>query len=637
MGPLIRLAPVLGALIALHLTAATAGAFPFQGGVNSNNDHNPAAADKLGAKEVRVEFPLGTDPAAIESDIRAYGAKGIRVLLLAGFRGRDLSTDQAKADAGKLGTWARAFGPGGSSLNGSPPVQAIEFGNETSFQDQYPGCDPNIPAQLPCYKKRAKDYAVLFKLGHESVKAVNSQVGMLAQADDGGTGSRAWVDGMFEAVPDLASRVAGWTVHPYGPRSRWERRLDNTNSWTTGRGNDNIPIDITEYGIATDNGRTLVDDKGMPSNYGWPANLTYSDAARNLRLTAEDIDARYPRLRRFLIYQDYDLRASGTTSNYQHYFGALKQDLTAKGAYTAEVQGLLQYGLAEPPPATSPPTPLLTDTTPDSPANDNTPQIKGSAALGSTVRLYANDPTCTTTVAAHGMADTFTFPGLTVNVSDNTTTLFYANAVNPTGTSPCSATFVTYTESSPLPQTTTDAGPAGTIPPPPGCSVRGNPIVGTAGNDTRNGSSGSDIMFGGLGRDLLRGLAGRDCLYGEAGGDHLSGGTGSDRLFGGAGGDRLRGGSGSDRLSGDSGADHLQGDAGNDRMAGGASRDRLTDRSGRDRFSGGTGNDIVNARDASHRGRRGVDSVRCGPGRRDLASVDRRDRVARDCERVRRR
>jgi hypothetical protein len=46
--------------------------------------------------------------------------------------------------------------------------------------------------------------------------------------------------------------------------------------------------------------------------------------------------------------------------------------------------------------------------------------------------------------------------------------------------------------------------------------------------------------------------------------------------------------------------------------------------------SAGAGDDAVNTRGG------GRDRVRCGPGR-DTALVDRRDRVARDCERLLRR
>jgi hypothetical protein len=137
--------------------------------------------------------------------------------------------------------------------------------------------------------------------------------------------------------------------------------------------------------------------------------------------------------------------------------------------------------------------------------------------------------------------------------------------------------------------------------PQPGCPLTGAVVVLTSGNDTRSGTPGTNIMFGLDGADVLRGLAGDDCLYGDAGSDRLLGGRGRDRLFGGAG------------------------------------ADVLSDARGRDTFSGGTGNDRIDARDETRSGRRIADAVSCGRGLRDVALVDRADRVRRDCERVRRR
>jgi Tol biopolymer transport system component len=161
----------------------------------------------------------------------------------------------------------------------------------------------------------------------------------------------------------------------------------------------------------------------------------------------------------------------------------------------------------------------------------------------------------------------------------------------------------------------------------PGCPLTGQVIVATGGNDKRSGTPGTDIIFGLGGNDLLRGNAGRDCLYGERGNDRLEGNAGADRLFGGVGADRLLGGAGADRLVGG---------PGDDRASGGDGGDRLRDDSGRDHLNGGGGNDRIDSRDASRAGRRVPDRVTCGPGRHDVAFVDRRDRVMRDCETVRR-
>ncbi len=155
-------------------------------------------------------------------------------------------------------------------------------------------------------------------------------------------------------------------------------------------------------------------------------------------------------------------------------------------------------------------------------------------------------------------------------------------------------------------------------------------VVGGLGVDRASGSAGNDRLRGGGGNDRLLGGAGADNLLGGTGRDRLSGGTGDDRLHGqaasdrisGSGGrDRVNGGASGDRISGGAGADSIRGDAGRDRISGGGSRDTLRGNSGADRIS---------ARD------RRRDRISCGSGR-DRVVADRIDKVARDCERVRRR
>jgi hypothetical protein len=169
------------------------------------------------------------------------------------------------------------------------------------------------------------------------------------------------------------------------------------------------------------------------------------------------------------------------------------------------------------------------------------------------------------------------------------------------------------------------------------CPLDGKVTIATNGADTRTGTTGTDLIYGRAGNDLLRGAAGRDCITGQSGNDRLFGGSGGDYLFGGSGDDRIAGQSGDDAVYGEAGNDRVTGGTGNDTVDGGAGRDHLSDSSGRDTFAGGPGNDLVDARDTSRAGRRIADRVSCGSGRYDVAVVDAADRVASDCERVRRR
>jgi uncharacterized delta-60 repeat protein len=101
--------------------------------------------------------------------------------------------------------------------------------------------------------------------------------------------------------------------------------------------------------------------------------------------------------------------------------------------------------------STPPPAPTLSETDPVSPANENNPEIKGSAEAGSTVNLYTTSD-CTGSPVATGSAADFSSPGITVSVGNNTTTTFKGTATDAAGnTSPCSVS-ITYTEDSPTVQ-----------------------------------------------------------------------------------------------------------------------------------------------------------------------------------------
>jgi hypothetical protein len=146
------------------------------------------------------------------------------------------------------------------------------------------------------------------------------------------------------------------------------------------------------------------------------------------------------------------------------------------------------------------------------------------------------------------------------------------------------------------------AGPppgGGGNPPPPGGGTLlpgacANVFKGTPRADVLAGTVKGDRISAGNGNDAVNGLAGADCLLGQGGNDTLSGGPGNDALDGGK---------------------------GNDRLAGGK---------GRNRYKGGPGNDTISARN------RKKEKIDCGKGRKDRATVDKKDKV-KGCERVKRR
>jgi dipeptidyl aminopeptidase/acylaminoacyl peptidase len=109
-------------------------------------------------------------------------------------------------------------------------------------------------------------------------------------------------------------------------------------------------------------------------------------------------------------------------------------------------------------------------------------------------------------------------------------------------------------------------------------SPDGTRIAFSTGNDRVDASFGNDVVYGGEGIDVLNGQAGADRLFGGPGTDYLAGGTGHDHI------------------------------------------------------DGGRGEDWIDVVDGA-----GGDVVVCGPSRvRDIVRADRGDRIARDCERVRR-
>lgn len=291
----------------------------------------------LGAHTARLEVEIGTPASQIAPIVEAYAQAGVKPLLLASFDGTLPST----AEAESLAEWAKAFGPDGTlwqgkSLPAGTAVTDIEFGNETSYAYQYPDTSKASNwYDLPSYAARAQTYALRLEAAQTAIAASGAHVGLLAQADDGGSGASTWVDNMFAAVPDLAERVAGWTVHPYGPH--WQTRIDKLVSSTAAHGAPGaIPIYVTEWGLATDNGRCLSD------NYGWNACMTYTEAASTLSSTMSAMRARYgARLAAFYLYQAHDQAASGASTDRESYFGALQSDEAPKGAYTTTVETLL--------------------------------------------------------------------------------------------------------------------------------------------------------------------------------------------------------------------------------------------------------------------------------------------------------
>jgi hypothetical protein len=321
--------------------AAPSTAANFEMGMNSGSAiaWEMGFITKLSAKHVRMEFDINTKVSDIAPIVLQYAQAGIQPMLLAGFQGRTPTA----AEAQNLATWAAAFGPGGTFWQGknvdpSTAVTRIEFGNETNNPYQYSGWTlADDWYKNSQYLALAKEYARQAKNAAIAVTAANPKVGILAVGDQY-SGYTTWINAMFDAVPDLANYVAGWTVHPYGPQ--WQVPMDNMLAAMKARGAAEKPLYVTEWGVSSDNGRCLSD------NFGYDKCMTYATAATTLKTAIAGMRARYgARLASVFLYSTVDQRSTGASTDREHYFGAMKNDNTPKGAYTDEVVSLMTTGV----------------------------------------------------------------------------------------------------------------------------------------------------------------------------------------------------------------------------------------------------------------------------------------------------
>jgi hypothetical protein len=249
------------------------------------------------------------------------------MLPLAGFRGRLPSRDEAASLRG----WAQEFGSGGtfwtSRAGTALPIRDIEFGNETSYSYQWAD---NSRAAVG---DRAAVYAERAEIALDALEGTG--VGLMVQGDDGMEGP-TWVERMLSAAPALGSRASAWTVHPYG--DRWAERLDALQRHTAAAGaSGDVPVAITEWGLATANGKCL------EHNYGWDRCMDFAEAGRLARRVITQMTQRLGgRLRYFIFYTAHDLDVVGSRDP-EKYFGLLSARFTDaapfvqfpdKGAYT---------------------------------------------------------------------------------------------------------------------------------------------------------------------------------------------------------------------------------------------------------------------------------------------------------------
>jgi Ca2+-binding RTX toxin-like protein len=197
---------------------------------------------------------------------------------------------------------------------------------------------------------------------------------------------------------------------------------------------------------------------------------------------------------------------------------------------------------------------------------------------------------------------------------------------NPRDGCPAAAPSPSDTDADGIPNAS-DQCPAVSDRPAPRTPRNGCPInVPSGGNDILTGAASPNVICGLGGNDTLNGLGGNDTLFGDACGAKSKAEVAAAAT---GGNDALNGDNGNDKLYGAGGNDTLNGGKGNDKLYGGRGNDKLVGGPGVNTYSGGPGDDTINARNGKK------ETVDCGPGKKDVATVDKRDRT-KGCEKVKR-
>jgi hypothetical protein len=294
-------------------------------GVVSNDDRGLLVqAGRLGAHVVRVEFDAATaTPEEFGRVVALASANHVRLQPLVGW-----DAGRPPPDLTFVAEWARRFGPGGTGWHGAAqanPITDIELGNENAFS--YKSGDPRTSG----YRDLARKYGERVASAARAVRAANPAVGVLAELERGDSGAAIW---MAEAVraggEELTQLIRGVTVHAYGPD--WRKTVFATAADLQKVG-VRKPIYMTEWGIATDDGRQLDD------NYGWPKALTYATAAEMLGAAVGEMEQDSHLIRQVLLYQIRDQRPPGTGKR-EDYFGLTRWDGSDKGALTIVVRSI---------------------------------------------------------------------------------------------------------------------------------------------------------------------------------------------------------------------------------------------------------------------------------------------------------
>ncbi|MBJ7329334.1 MAG: calcium-binding protein [Solirubrobacteraceae bacterium] len=270
----------------------------------------------IGVSMDRMEFRPDQSWAEIDERYTLALKEGMRVLPILNQLQR-IST----IDVGTFSAWVAAFsaryGPGGSFWAGradaSLAMHHIELFNEPYGAWDFSPVEPAAFARL---------YVAAVDAGRRANPQTRYLLPSQPTVDENGA-SRPWTAELFAAQPDLAARVDGLAVHPYGswtPGANplwtyWKTRWLN-DEWT--RRGAPRPIWITEVGQCTSSSA--------------PNCVTEEQQAEAIRFYVADARAT-PYIKAVLVFTHRD--AEGDPGNRENWFGIVRKDLTPKPAFWA--------------------------------------------------------------------------------------------------------------------------------------------------------------------------------------------------------------------------------------------------------------------------------------------------------------
>jgi len=311
-------------------TPAPVGTTGFQPGINSGwvygGQLDVPAVQILGAKFVRVEFPVEWTAKQLEPTIAGYASMGIRVAPLAAFYGTLPTPAQAQA----LASWATAYGPGGTfwagRTDGALAIQTIEFGNETNGGYQY-----GDSAGSPSYQARAQNYALPAegsRCGHQRRRREGRNARLLGRLD-GQLDERHVLRG---PEPRQLRRRMGQP--PLRPRMEGQIRRDRQPGRLPRRPGEHPD---RHHRVGHRDGQRPNSAKlWLQREHELPAGRRNAEVDRhpNPQLPGQQG-------RNVHVYQVRDQQATGASGEREAYFGALQHENQAKGAFTVAVKEML--------------------------------------------------------------------------------------------------------------------------------------------------------------------------------------------------------------------------------------------------------------------------------------------------------